>query len=342
MNTQVCNGITLCPHSWDAKHVGRNMKPTLIMLVGIPGSGKSHFAQNYVKENDRFVIISSDAIRAELFDDESDQSDNAKVFKVAHSRIKHYLQEGVSVVFDATNISKKRRAAFLAELKNIPCHKMAVAVMTPYEVCVQRNESRERSVPKSAIRKMYLNWEPPYIGEGFDETFFIYGCEVDLLEKYTLFNLINDSGSFMNLDQENSHHSRTLGMHCLSAAAYFMERLPHKPLLILAALLHDTGKAFTKSRLNHKGVEDGNCHYYQHHCVSAYDSLFYLRKVALSMHEKIYVSNLIFYHMHPHRNWKDSAKAVQRDKKIMGNDKDYTYDLYHDVKLLHHADCAAQ
>ena len=43
----------------------------------------------------------------------------------------------------------------------------------------------------------------------------------------------------------------------------------------MAALLHDQGKIMTKSRINSKGEDDGNCHYYQHHCVGAYNSIFY-------------------------------------------------------------------
>ena len=58
----------------------------LIILCGLPGSGKSFYAENYKAVDDAFckdftVIHSSDAIRAELFGDPSFQGDNAKVFE---------------------------------------------------------------------------------------------------------------------------------------------------------------------------------------------------------------------------------------------------------------------
>ena len=49
----------------------------------------------------------------------------------------------------------------------------------------------------------------------------------------------------------------------------------------------------------------------------------------------IYVSNLIYYHMHPYMSWKQSEKAKERDRKLLGDE------MFNDVLRLHEADVAA-
>ena len=54
------------------------IRPTFTMVVGIPGSGKSTFAEEHKNENT--IHISSDAIREEIFGDAGCQDDNNRVF----------------------------------------------------------------------------------------------------------------------------------------------------------------------------------------------------------------------------------------------------------------------
>ena len=104
-------------------------KPKFIMLVGLPGSGKSFKAQELSQEYNA-TIFSSDALREELFNDVNHQADNTTLFNELHKRIKDCLKEGNNAIYDATNINYKKRMAFLAELKNIPCEKICVIMAT--------------------------------------------------------------------------------------------------------------------------------------------------------------------------------------------------------------------
>ena len=84
-----------------------------IMLVGLPASGKSAYAKGLKKG---YHIHSSDEIRKELTGDEKTQVVNEKVFQVLHKRIKSDLEQGISCIYDATNMSMKRRISFLKEI----------------------------------------------------------------------------------------------------------------------------------------------------------------------------------------------------------------------------------
>lgn len=85
------------------------MNPTFIMMVGLPYSGKSYYAEKLSKEYGA-VAHSSDAIRAEILGDVQDQNNNGKVFEVLHRRVYDDLSNGKSVIYDATNINYKRRS----------------------------------------------------------------------------------------------------------------------------------------------------------------------------------------------------------------------------------------
>lgn len=317
-------------------YIAQSDKPVFIMLMGLPLSGKSTIIQNafiqYGDKNKKPIIHSSDELRKELFGDINDQNHNHQVFQTLHRNIKRDLRRGVSTIYDATNLIKKRRIAFLNELKSINCEKVCICVLTPYGVCKNRNYKRtERPIPNNVLGRMYRQWCPPSLSEGFDDIILAYEYD-DLSEKsYTLKHFFEDGVNANCIDQENRHHTLTIGKHCLKAYEYINEHSNDR-FLKLAALLHDCGKPFTKSIYNAKGEIDGDCHYYCHENCGAYDSMFYTDKLDISQDKRLDIANLIYYHMKPYTSWKDSEKSRRRDKGLLGN---YLYEC---VMLLHEAD----
>ena len=69
-------------------------RPKLILLVGIPGAGKTTYSNEYVKSNPNIIHLSSDLIRKELYGDESIQGDPAEVFSLMQKRAVGSLNEG--------------------------------------------------------------------------------------------------------------------------------------------------------------------------------------------------------------------------------------------------------
>lgn len=297
-------------------------KPAFTMMVGLVGSGKSTYAKQLAEETNA-IICSSDAIREELCGDENSQDNNEEVFKILHSRIKKNLKNGKNVIYDATNINSKRRRAFLSELKRIQCVKKCVVMATPFEVCCNQNESRNRVVPYEVIERMYKNWNTPYWFEGWNE------IEIKFPDAFEINNVIGIwISDHMDYDQDNPHHSCTLGQHCNLVG----HALKDDMLLHCAGLLHDCGKPFTKSFINSKGEETDIAHFYQHHCVGAYDSLFFKYPDEV---DRLDVSVLINLHMMPYFWEKDKEhgeKTRQKYQKLWGDG------LYNNVMKLHEAD----
>lgn len=106
------------------------------------------------------------------------------------------------------------------------------------------------------------------------------------------------------------------------------------PELYEAAVLHDIGKAFTKAFKNSRGEDTDIAHYYEHHHVSAYDSLFYTQPAL----DVLYVAGVIQWHMRPFELERVShaEKAAAKFKRLIG-DK-----MYADVMALHEADIKAK
>lgn len=313
-------------------------EPIIIVMCGLPGSGKSTLAESIIvtenNEEHKPIIHSSDVLRKELFGDEAIQGDNNKLFIELNRRIKLDLIAGKDVVYDATNISKKFRIQFLNELKNISCTPICLCMMTSYETCLNNNKKRYRQVPIEVVKRMQMNWQPPHYNEGFKEIKYIFSnLDDEYADKFTISNFFNIANKF---DQENSHHTLTLGEHCTKAATYIQEHCSDNYLLLIATLLHDNGKLHTKTKTNARGIEDGNCHYYQHHSYGSYECLFYLHFAKqFTEPEMTYISNLIYYHMHPYCQWKQSEKRLNKDKTLLGDT------LFNDIMLLHDADLYA-
>jgi len=145
------------------------MKPTFIMLIGIPGSGKSTLAQKMANENT--VILSSDSIRKELFGDENTQESPEKVFSIMFYRTVKALDKGKDVIYDATNLKKRLRVNTLKRLKEVVKTEFvakALIIDTDLATAKERNNSRDRVVPEEVLDKMYNNFQLPEYSEGWD------------------------------------------------------------------------------------------------------------------------------------------------------------------------------
>ena len=142
-------------------------KNILIVMCGLPASGKSTYSQ-WLEESGVFKRVCPDLIRKAFYGDENIQGDGKRVFETAYHDIKEYACLGENVVFDATNINAKRRKELVEEMR--PYFDIIICkwFSTPIDICVQRNMARERQVPQEVIKRMWWNFEKPTLAEGFD------------------------------------------------------------------------------------------------------------------------------------------------------------------------------
>lgn len=302
--------------------------PKIIMLVGLPASGKSSLAKD-LSDTYNAIIHASDEIRKELNITEQTKQSNQKVFEVLHERIKNDLRNGKNVIYDATNISYKKRKEFLRGIKNISCKKSCYFLASPYEKCLEQNRERKEKVPEEVIKKMYKNFDIPAYFEGWDEIKIIWNLG-GYKEKYDITLVLNEMFGF---NQHNSYHRFRLGFHSEKVAKN-LNALSTE--LYFAGLLHDCGKIETASFTNWKGEETKECHYYNHEHVSAYKALFCLKNLNADDNFIFNVCQLIRWHMQPYFNKVSNREKADKKYRKMFGEK-----FWNDLMLLHEADIEA-
>ena len=137
-------------------------KSYLFIMCGIPGSGKSYFANSIARTNS--VIVSRDEVRFSIISDEDEYfSKENLVFREFVKRIQEGLDNNKVVYADATHLNGVSRFKLLNSLDVTNTDVIPVYMKTPLSVCLERNAKREgrRRVPDTVIKNMYNSMTDP-------------------------------------------------------------------------------------------------------------------------------------------------------------------------------------
>lgn len=150
--------------------------PELVMLCGIPTSGKSTYVEKLKKLDywENSVVLSTDnyiekqAQRMgmtynQIFDDVID--DATRELELQFNMAK---DKGKDIIWDQTNLSVKTRRKKLSKLPSY-YRRSAVYFEVSLEEALERNKHREgKFIPESILKRMWHQFEVPTCNEGFD------------------------------------------------------------------------------------------------------------------------------------------------------------------------------
>ena len=306
----------------------------LNIMIGMPGSGKTSYAKKHLLTSNS-VYLSSDQIRIDMYGFE-DQTHNGEVFERMKQETILALQNGFDVIYDATNLIRKRREALIKDVKNRVSNIEINAYLccTPINIVLERNMTRtERHLPWDKLVQMIQSIEPPMYYEGFDNIYLIDGGMYNDVYDYN--NLLE---KYEDYCQFNPYHNETLSEH-MKAVAKKAEELGtnlkngiDRNILWQAARYHDISKPYTKQFNCKKGYNT----YYGHEKVSTYMYMCHVRKQQIidelnrvRLSDSSYqIGALILNHMEWYR--REDMTPI----KELFNDND----LYYMLELLHEAD----
>ena len=138
-------------------------KGTVVLAVGLPGSGKSSWFKRH-----SITPLSSDVLRSMLFDDPSEQRFQDLVFSNLRSMLKaRLIARRPTNYVDATNLTLHQRHNWIKLAKDFGYEAHAVFFDVPLEVCIERHNRRDRTVPEDVMRKMSAKLKAPTFDEGF-------------------------------------------------------------------------------------------------------------------------------------------------------------------------------
>lgn len=156
---------------------GKNMYiPELVMLCGIPCSGKSTYVNklrdyeywenavvlstdNYIEEQAKRLGMTYNEVFQDCIDEATRQ------LEMSFVRAK---EEGKRIIWDQTNLSIKTRKKKLTKVPSI-YKRTVVWFQVDLEEALKRNGTREgKFIPESILKRMYHQFEVPTLEEGFD------------------------------------------------------------------------------------------------------------------------------------------------------------------------------
>ena len=147
---------------------------TLFVLIGIQGSGKTTWALQNAGPLGA-VVVASDEIRNELEAAGLDAMGlGDHVFAILEDRVARWLDQGRSVIVDATHARRSWRQNILALARQRGVRRVAVWFDLPLAVVRQRNQRKagrdwgNRVIPDALLLNYWNQFEPPGADE-FDE-----------------------------------------------------------------------------------------------------------------------------------------------------------------------------
>jgi predicted kinase len=152
------------------------MNNTLYITVGLPGSGKSTYVKNFIKDKD-IEYLSSDSLRAVYGKSEEDQTVTPLVFGHIKKKVDELLKDGKNVLVDATSVNRKERSDYINTAKKYGAKVVAIVFKMDRQGLIDRNKKRGeqggRVVPDFVIDKMLAKFEEPSYIEGIDVIIYV-------------------------------------------------------------------------------------------------------------------------------------------------------------------------
>jgi O-phosphoseryl-tRNA(Sec) kinase len=153
----------------------------LIILVGLPASGKSTFAFKLkekleLKFQNKVKVIDPDKIRDYVFPNSFDFKNEPLIRDKNLQSVRKHLTNGLIVISDDLNYysSMRHDLKLIADSLNIKFY--IIHISTPLRLCIKRNEERGKPIPNEVIKNIYnkfdnfnkYKWDTPY--ETYDIT----------------------------------------------------------------------------------------------------------------------------------------------------------------------------
>ena len=165
---------------------------SLVVLIGPSGSGKSTFARRHFRPTE---VLSSDACRAMVGDDENDQAVTKDAFEVLRFIAGKRLALGRLTVIDATNVQPEARKPLVELARQYHCLPVAIVLDLPERVCQERNQGRDdRNFGPHVVRNQKAQLRRSFRGlrkEGFRHIFAMVTpeeVEAAVVERVPLWN----------------------------------------------------------------------------------------------------------------------------------------------------------
>lgn len=224
--------------------------PTLHLTRGIPGSGKSTFAKNWVQEDpEGRVRINRDDLRGMLFATDSkllSPEQERQVSVIEKGAARAALNAGKDVIIDATNLRSRYVREWFALGVPVRFHDFPVEL----HIALERNAGREHPIPREAIEKMFaratLNGALPPAPVGDPVTARRYEQDWELESAY----IVDIDGTLAHMDGRSPYDWTRVGEDAVDPAVRdIVNALEQSHHIILLSGRDSAARSFTEKWL---------------------------------------------------------------------------------------------
>jgi predicted kinase len=135
----------------------KKLKPKILILKGLPASGKTTFAKKMMNENlGKYIRINKDEIREMLNNKRKGfRSREWLVVETRDNIIKSAIRKNINVIIDDTNLNPWHIKRIKELAKNIAEVEIVDLTNTSLSLCIKRDKKRDHSVGEKVIKSMY-------------------------------------------------------------------------------------------------------------------------------------------------------------------------------------------
>lgn len=145
--------------------VSSTKKNTLIIMCGLPASGKNTWIKDFLKKNSAdYTVVELDEIRSEIFGHQFHRPAEHFIIGIAKSFARLLLKQGKNVIINSTGLTQAIRNEWISMGEEYNCDIKVVWVKTPLKECLKRNNkrSKDKVVPNDVIVSMNNIFQEPY------------------------------------------------------------------------------------------------------------------------------------------------------------------------------------
>ena len=132
----------------------------MICLAGMPGSGKTTWALEFLKRHPDYLYFSPDAYYERINGDDRKREHPFEICMAMFRDIHTAEMNGDNVLIDSDNLSYAQRNQWVEWFPDFDA-RFLLYLEEDFDTCMERVSKRKRTIPELVMREKWYKWENP-------------------------------------------------------------------------------------------------------------------------------------------------------------------------------------
>lgn len=147
----------------------------MICLAGLPGSGKTTWANDFLLDHPDYLYFSPDVYYGRINGDDRVRDHPFEIWMSLFRDVHIAEMAGNNVLIDSDNLTYAQRNQWIEWFPNFDSH-ILLFIEEDYYTCLERVMNRRRTIPEHTMREKFFKWENPL--EAGDEAEWDRVCQI--------------------------------------------------------------------------------------------------------------------------------------------------------------------